>query len=600
MVSTDYQTRGAPRKIASDRPRKNRGIHFNLWLNAAMKSAAAFSKILIFVIATLLFTAPMRAENFDVLIRNGSIYDGSGKKPFVGDVAINGDSIAAVGSLKNAHGKIEIDARGLAVAPGFINMLSWATESLIQDGRSQSDIRQGVTLEIFGEGESMGPLNDAMKKEVRDQQGDIKYPVEWTTLGEYLEFLTKRGVSCNVASFVGATTVRIHEIGYADRPPTAEELQRMRELVRQAMQEGALGIGSSLIYAPAFYAKTDELIEICKVASQFGGNYISHIRSEGNRLLEAADELIQISREAKIPAEFYHLKAAGAPNWGKLDSLLKKIESAQAQGLKITADMYSYTAGETGLDASMPPWVQEGGLNEWIKRLKDPVMRARVKKEMDTPSDKWENFFLAAGSPEKIICVGFKSEKLKPLTGKTLAEISKIRGTAPEETAMDLVIEDASRVDTVYFLMSEENVRKQLQKAWISFGSDAASLSPEGVFLKSSPHPRAYGNFARVLGKYSRDEKLIPLEQAVRRMSSLPAENLKLVQRGALKENYFADVAIFDPTKIQDHATFEKPHQLATGMVHVFVNGVQVLKNGEHTGAKPGQVVRGPGWKKEK
>jgi len=563
-----------------------------------MKSAANYLAIFVFVFAAIFFTKPASAKNFDVVIRHGTIYDGSGTTPIHGDLAINGDRIAAIGKLNNAQGKIEIDAAGLAVAPGFINMLSWATESLIQDGRSQSDIRQGVTLEIFGEGDSMGPLNGAMKKEMLDQEGDIKFAVEWTTLGEYLDYLVRRGVSPNVASFVGATTVRVHEIGYANRPPAPEELQRMRELVRQAMQEGALGVGSSLIYAPAFYAKTDELIELCKVASQFGGNYISHIRSEGNRLLEAADELIQISREAKIFAEFYHLKAAGQPNWKKLDALIKKIEAARAGGLHITADMYTYTAAETGLDATMPPWVQEGGLNEWIKRLKDPAIRARVKTEMDTASDKWENFFLAAGSPEKIILVGFKNEKLKPLTGKTLAEISKIRGTSPEETAMDLVIEDGSRVDTVYFLMDEKNVRKQLKLPWVSFGSDASSLAPEGSFLKSSPHPRAYGNFARVLGKYSRDEKIIPLEQAVRRLSSLPAENLKLTRRGALKENYFADVVIFDPAKIQDHATFQQPHQYATGMIHVFVNGVQVLKNGEHTGAKPGQVVRGPGWKK--
>jgi N-acyl-D-amino-acid deacylase len=558
-------------------------------------------KILAFVTGLFIacLGAQLRAKDFDVIIRNGTIYDGSGKKAYVGDIAITGNSIAATGSLKDSHGKTEIDATGLAVAPGFINMLSWANESLIQDGRSQGDIRQGVTLEIFGEGESMGPLNETMKKEMREQQGDIKYSVEWTTLGEYLDYLAKRGVSCNVASFVGATTIRVHEIGYADRPPTAAELDRMRGLVKQAMQDGALGVGSSLIYAPAFYAKTDELVELCKVASQYGGNYISHIRSEGNRLLEAADELIQISREAKIPAEFYHLKAAGAPNWKKLDTLLTKIETARKQGIKITADMYTYTAAETGLDATMPPWVQEGGLQEWIKRLKDPATRERVKKEMDTPSDQWENFFLAAGSPEKIICVGFKNDKLKPLTGKTLAEISKIRGTPPEETAMDLVIEDVSRVDTVYFLMSEENVRKELQKPWVSFGSDAGSMSPEGVFLKSNPHPRAYGNFARVLGKYSRDEKLMPLEQAVRRMSALPAENLKLTRRGALKKDNFADVVVFDPQKIQDHATFENPHQFTTGVVHVFVNGTQVLKNGEHTGAKPGQVVRGPGWTKK-
>jgi len=537
--------------------------------------------------------------DYDLLIRHGSIYDGSGKPPVTGDIAINGQKIAAVGKLNDAHGKKEIDAKGLAVAPGFINMLSWANESLIEDGRSQSGIRQGVTLEVFGEGSSMGPLNDTMKKGMREEQGDIKYSVEWTTLAEYLDYLVKRGVSCNVASFVGATTVRIHEVGYADRPPTPEELDRMKELVRQAMKEGALGVGSSLIYAPAFYAKTDELIALCKVAAEYHGMYISHIRSEGSRLLEAADELIAIAREARIPAEFYHLKAAGKPNWDKLDKLLEKIEAARAQGLPITADMYTYIAAGTGLDATMPPWVQEGGLKEWVKRLKGPAIRERVKREMSTPTDKWENFFVAAGSPQKILLVGFKTQKLKPLIGKTLAEVAKIRGTSPEETAMDLVIEDNGRVDTIYFLMSEDNVRKQLKQPWVSFGSDEASLAPEGVFLKSNPHPRAYGNFARVLGKYVRDEKIVPLEAAIRRLSALPAENLKLDRRGALKPGYFADVVIFDPAKVEDHATFDRPHQYSTGMRDVFVNGIQVLKDGEHTGAKPGQVVRGPGWRKK-
>lgn len=551
------------------------------------------------VIAALsgLIVAPCSAKNYDVIIRNGTIYDGGGKKPFVADVAIQGDSIAAIGKLKRDHGKTEIDARGLAVSPGFINMLSWATESLIQDGRSQSDIRQGVTLEIFGEGESAGPLNDAMKKDAVEQQGDIKYDVRWTTLGEYLDYLVARGISPNVASFVGATTVRVHEIGYANRPPTPEELARMKNLVRAAMEEGALGVGSSLIYAPAFYAKTDELIELCKAAALYGGIYISHMRSEGNRLLEALDELITISREAKIPAEVYHFKAAGQSNWNKLDAAIAKIENARSEGLSITADMYTYTAGATGLDAAMPPWVQEGGLKDWIARLKDPAIRERVKREMSTPTDQWENFFLAAGSPDKILMVGFKSEKLKPLTGKTLAEVAKMRGTSPQETAMDLVIEDNSRIDTVYFLMSEENVRKQLKLPWVSFDSDAASLAPEGPFLKSNPHPRAYGNFSRLLGKYVRDEKVLPLEEAVRRLTSLPAQNLKLQKRGALMKGNFADVVIFDPAKIQDHATFEKPHRYSTGVLHVFVNGIQVLKDGEHTGTTPGRVVRGPGWK---
>ena len=538
------------------------------------------------------------SATYDVVIRNGSIYDGGGGKPFAGDVAVKGDTIAAVGKLGQGRGRVEIDAQGLAVAPGFINMLSWANESLIQDGRSQSDIRQGVTLEVMGEGESMGPLNGAMKKEMVERQGDIHFEVRWTTLGEYLDYLVQRGISCNVSSFVGATTVRIHEIGYADRPPTPAELERMKKLVRQGMEEGALGLGSSLIYAPAFYAKTDELIALAKVASEYGGVYISHIRSEGTRLLEAADELIAIAREAKIPAEFYHLKAAGQANWNKLDGLIRKIEAARAAGLRINADMYTYTAGQTGLDAAMPPWVQEGGYKAWAERLKDPAVRERVKREMEQPTDQWENFFIAAGSPERILLVGFRNEKLKTLTGKTLAEIASLRGKSPEETAMDLVIEDGSRVSTVYFLMSEENVRKEIAVPWVSFGSDAESLAPEGVFLKSNPHPRAYGNFSRLLGKYVRDEGVVPLEEAIRRMSSLPAGNLKLNRRGALKAGWFADIVVFDPAGVQDHATYDKPHQYSTGVRHVFVNGVRVLKDGEHTGARPGQVVRGPGWKK--
>jgi N-acyl-D-amino-acid deacylase len=538
------------------------------------------------------------SATYDLIIRRGTIYDGSGAPPFRGDIAIQGDSIAEVGDLQGDTGRAEIEAKGLAVSPGFINILSWATESLIQDGNSQSDIRQGVTLEVMGEGESMGPLNDAMKKEMIDSQGDIKFTVEWTTLGGYLDFLVRRGVSCNVASFVGATTVRVHEVGYADRGPTPEELERMKALVRQAMDEGALGVASALIYAPAFYAKTDELVALAKVAAKSGGMYISHLRSEGNRFEEALDELITISREANIPAEVYHLKAAGSPNWNKLDRAIRKIEDARASGLHITADMYTYTAGQTGLDASMPPWVQEGGYKAWAERLADPAIRERVKREMTTPTDKWENFFLAVGSPDRILLVGFKNEKLKPLTGKTLAEVAKSRGKSPEDTAMDLVIEDGSRVSTVYFLMSEENVRKGIQQPWVSFGSDGASLSPEGPFLKANPHPRAYGNFARLLGKYVRDEKVIALEEAVRRLTSLPAENLKLDRRGKLKTGWFADVVVFDPSKIQDHATYEKPHQYATGVAHVFVNGVQVLKNGEHTGARPGRVVRGSGWKR--
>jgi N-acyl-D-amino-acid deacylase len=539
------------------------------------------------------------AAQFDVLIRNGTIYDGSGGPPFAGDVAINGDRIAAVGKLQGGRGRIEVSAKGLAVAPGFINMLSWATESLIQDGRSQSDIRQGVTLEVMGEGESLGPLNEQMKKEMLEAQGDIQFDIPWTTLGQYLEHLVKRGVSCNVASFVGATTVRIHELGYADRPPTVAELERMKNLVRQAMEEGALGVGSSLIYAPAFYAKTDELIALSEVAAGYGGMYISHLRSEGNRFLEAIDELLMIARQARIAAEIYHLKAAGKSNWPKLAAAIQKIEAARAAGLKITADMYTYTAGATGLDAAMPPWVQEGGYKAWAARLKDPAVRERVKREMSTPTDAWESLYLAAGSPDRVLLIGFKNEKLKPLTGKSLAEVARRRGKSPEETAMDLVIEDGSRVSTVYFLMSEDNVRQAIGLPWVSFGSDEGSLAPEGVFLKSNPHPRAYGNFARLLGHYGRDEKIVRLPDLIRRLTSFPAENLRIQERGSLKPGYFADVVVFDPKKIRDHATYDQPHQYSTGVAHVFVNGVQVLKKGGHTGAKPGRVVRGPGWNKQ-
>jgi N-acyl-D-amino-acid deacylase len=541
-------------------------------------------------------TACAPSPTHDVVIRNAAVYDGTGANPVRGGVAIAGDRIALVGDVASARGRVDIDAGGLAVAPGFINMLSWAGTALIADGRSQGDIRQGVTLEVFGEGESGGPLTPAMKQEETELQGDIKYTIEWTTLREYLDYLVRKGVSPNIASFVGATTVRVNVLGQVDRPPNPDEMEKMRGLVRQAMEEGALGVGSSLIYAPAFYAKTPELIELSKVAAQYGGLYISHMRSEGNRLLEAVDELITIAREAKIPAEIYHLKAAGRNNWGKLDDVIKKVEAARAGGLQITADMYTYPAGSTGLDAAMPPWVQEGGYKAWAARLKDPKVRPRVLREMTTPSNNWENLYLAAGA-EGTLLVGFKSEPLKPLTGKTLAEVAKMRGKSPEETALDLVIEDGTRVQVVYFLMSEDNVRRQVALPWVTFCSDAGSLATEGVFLKSSTHPRAYGNFARVLGKYSRDEKVLPLQDAIRKLTSQPAATLKIKQRGSLAPGYFADVVVFDPAKVQDHATFEKPHQYSTGMVHVFVNGVQVLKNGEHTGATPGRVVDGPGKK---
>ena len=534
--------------------------------------------------------------HYDTVIRNGVVYDGSGKPGVRADVGIRGDRVVRIGDLSSARTSHTIDARGMAVAPGFINMLSWAPESLIADGRSQSDIRQGVTLEVFGEGESMGPLTDAMKREVKEQQGDFKYEIQWTTLGEYLDFVVARGTSTNVASFVGATTVRVHTLGYEDRPPTAPELEQMKNLVRAAMREGALGVGSSLIYAPAFYAKTPELIELSRAAGEFGGMYISHIRSEGNALEQAVEELITIAREANVPAEIYHLKAAGKENWPKMDRVLDRIERARAQGLRITADMYLYTAGATGLDAMMPPSVQEGGFKSWKARLQDPAIRARVLEEIRTPTTAWENLYLLAGSADRVLLVGFRNDALKPLTGKTLAEVAAMRGKSPEETAMDLVVEDDSRVNTVYFLMSDENLDKQLAKPWVSLDSDAASLAPEGVFLKSNPHPRAYGNFARLFAEYV--PRVLSVEEAVRRLTSLPATNLKIRERGMLAPGYFADVVIFDPAGVKDHATYEKPHQYATGITHVFVNGVPVIRDGEHTGAKPGRVVRGPGWGK--
>lgn len=534
----------------------------------------------------------------EILLRNGLIFDGSGGAPVRGDVAIRGEKIVAIGDLQDAKAGEEIDLAGLAVAPGFINVLSWSTQSLLADPRSQSEVRQGVTLQVFGEGWSMGPLNDAMKRDMLETQGDIKFDIAWTTLAEYLDHLAARGVAQNVASFVGATTVRIHVLGYEDRAPNAEELERMRALVRQAMDDGALGVGSSLIYAPAFYAQTPELIELCKAAAEYDGLYISHLRSEGNRFLEAVDELIEIARQAKIPAEIYHLKAAGESNWPKFEQAIAKIEAACSEGLAITADMYTYTAGATGLNAAMPPWVQEGGLRQWIERLRDPVTRARVIREMRTPSDEWENLLLAAGSPAKVLLSGFKSDKLKLYTGKTLAEVATLRGSSPEETAIDLVIEDNSRVDTVYFLMSEENVKRGVALPWVSFGSDAESQAPEGVFLKSSTHPRAYGNFARLLARYVRQEQLMPLEEAIRKMTSLPADNFRIAGRGRLKPGYFADLVVFDPATIQDHASYEKPQQYATGVHHVWVNGKQVFKDGEHTGALPGQVVKRAGSKK--
>ena len=549
-----------------------------------------FFGLLIWLTSTVAY-----GQTYDVIIKGGTVYDGSGRAPIRADVAIKGDKVVKIGNLSRAKTTTSIDATGMAVAPGFINMLSWSVDSLIVDPRSLSELKQGVTTQIMGEGGSMGPLNDRMKKQMKDEQGDLKYDIAWTTLADYLMYLEKRGVSQNVASFVGATTIRQYVLGEADVQPTPEQMQQMRDLVEKEMRAGALGIGSSLIYAPAFYAKTEELIEMCKVAAKYKGKYISHMRSEGNRLEEAVDELIRISREANIPAEIYHLKAAGKDNWPKMDKVLAKIEAERKSGLKITADMYTYPAGSTGLDAAMPPWVLDGGYSELYKRIKDPATRRKIVEEIRTPTDKWENLYLAAGSADKVLLVGFKNEKLKPLTGKTLAEVARMRGTDPENTILDLVLEDQSRVGTVYFLMDEENIKKQIRMPWVSFGSDAESQAPEGAFLKSSTHPRAYGNFARLLGKYVRDEKVISLQEAIRRLTSLPATNLGLDRRGFLKKGFFADVVIFDPHTIADKATFEKPHQFAVGVRDVFVNGTQVLKNGDHTGKFSGKALYGPG-----
>ncbi len=533
----------------------------------------------------------------DILIRNGLIYDGSGRAPFPADLAIDGDTISEIGRI-DGRTRAEIDAGGLVVSPGFINMMCWANESLIHDGRSQSDIRQGVTLEILGEGFSMGPLNDELKAYMHERQGDIRYDIEWTTLRGYLEFLVGRGVSPNVASFVGAGGVRANVLEFADRRPTAGELLQMQALVREAMAGGAVGLSAALIYAPDSYADTAELIALASAAAEYDGLFAVHLRSEGETFLEALEEFLTIVAESGIRGEIYHLKASGRNNWPKLEKVIARVEAARASGLPVTADMYTYHASATGLDAMMPGWVQEGGHKAWVARLRDPAVRERLKREISMPSADWENSYHEAGDAGKVLCVSFKNDALKPLTGKSLAEIAALRGADPVETAMDLVIEDDSRVGCVYFTMSEDNVRREIQLPWVSFCSDSASLAPEGVFLKSNPHPRAYGSFARLLGKYVRDEGLIPLEEAVRRLSALPADNLKLDRRGRLLPGHFADVVIFDPATIQDHATFDRPHQYATGVRDVLVNGVPVLRDGEHTGATPGRVVDGPGRKR--
>ena len=552
--------------------------------------------ILSALVALLVPAATVRAADYDVIIRGGMVYDGSGGKPRLADVGIRGDKIATIGDLAKASATRVLDAKGLAVAPGFINMLSWSNDSFMVDGRSQGEIRQGVTTEIFGEGESMGPYTEEMKRIREEGMGDIKYKIEWTSLSDFLQYMEKRGISPNLASYIGAGTVRENVIGLDDKKATPAQMEQMRELVRKEMKAGALGIGSSLIYAPAVYADTNELIELSKVAAQYQGKYISHMRSEGDRLLEGVDEVIRIAREAKIPAEIYHLKAAGEANWNKLDAVIQKVEAARKEGLKITADMYTYTAGATGFDACLPPWSRSGGADAIFKRLEDPATRARISAEMKVKGPDWENICVAAGSSDRILLLEFKSEVLKPLQGKTLAEVAAMRGAKDwTEVIMDLVHEDRTRVGVAFFMMSEENVRKQVKLPWVSFGSDAGSLATEGVFLKSKTHPRAYGNFSRLLGRYVRDEKLIPLEEAIRRLAALPAANLGLDRRGLLREGMFADVVAFDPLTIADRATYAEPHQYSVGMKHVLVNGTPVLVDGEHTGAKPGRALYGPG-----
>ena len=536
---------------------------------------------------------------FDTIIRHGLVVDGSGTPGVVADIGIQGDRIVARGDLASSTGKLEIDASGLVVAPGFINMLSWSVESLIKDGRGLSDIAQGVTLEVFGEGWSMGPLSNTPETQAMLKRflADNYEEMPWNTLGEYLEFLESRGVSPNVASFVGATTLRIHEVGFEDRPPTPSELENMKELTRRAMEEGAMGLGSSLIYPPAFFASTEELIELAKVVGEYDGMYISHMRSEGNRIEQSIEELITIAREGGVAAEIYHLKMAGKQNWGKLPAVVKMIEDARAEGLSITTDMYTYVAGGTSLSACFPPWASDGGEAALLDRLKDPEIRSRIIEAMRSDADDWENLYFGAG-PGGVLLSEIGEESMNGYIGRTIEEIATERGTNAEDTIIDLILESNNTIGAVFFLMSENNVREQLKLPWMSFGSDAAAVAPEGEVLEQGAHPRAYGNFARLLGHYVRDAQIIPLEEAVHKLSALPARNLKIENRGLLAEGYFADVVVFDPDTVADHATFAEPHQLSTGMVHVFVNGEQVLKDGQHTGAMPGRVVRGPGYSK--
>ncbi|MFZ2237663.1 MAG: amidohydrolase family protein [Dokdonella sp.] len=561
--------------------------------------ASLLASALAIAIAGCVSTPPSldAVEQYDLLIRNGVVYDGSGSASQHVDVAVRNQRIAALlppGS--DARATQVVDAKGLAVAPGFINTLSWAVDSLIADGRGMSDTKQGVTLEIFGEGWSMGPLTDTMKADAIKQQGDIKYPIQWTTLGEYLDYLQQRGITPNVASFVGATTVRIHELGEDDVAPNAAQLVRMQDLVRQAMHEGALGVGASLIYPPAFFAKPEELIALSMAAAESGGGYVAHMRNESSHLLDAVDATIAVARATGQRAEIYHFKAAGEDNWPLMAQAIARIERARAQGVPASANMYAYTAGATGATASLPPWVQAGGHDAMIARLKQASVRKRVIAEMKAPIGDWENLYKQAGSADRVLFIGFRRDKLKSFTGKTLAEVMAMRGTTAEDTLINLIIEDDSRVDTAYFLMSEDNVELGLKQPWVSLGSDAESSAPEGVFLKSSTHPRAYGNVARFLGHYVRDRKLMSLAEGIHRLTGLPAQNWKLKDRGCLAVGCHADIVVFNPATIVDHASYEQPMQYATGVIDVFVNGVQVLRDGEHTGATPGQVVHGPGW----
>jgi N-acyl-D-amino-acid deacylase len=557
---------------------------------------ACATSIFMVLTAVLVFpavAAPAKVQH-DTVIRNGLIYDGSGKPPYHGDVAIDGDRITYVGPHAPGTGRSEIDAHGKAVSPGFINMLAHPEESLLVDKRALSDITQGVTLEVMGE-DSMGPLTPVMKTDMKSHQGDLHYDIDWTTLGEYLEKLQSKGIAPNVAAFVGAGTVRINVLGEDDVQPSPAQLSQMRGLVRQAMEEGALGVTTALIYNPNTYAKTPELIALASESALCGGMYIAHMRSEGDRIAEAVQETIDIAKGSGAPAEIYHLKVGGQVNWPKLDQVINLVQGARASGTRITADMYLYTAGATGLDVTMPPWVQEGGLDKWIARLKDPAIRARVLADMRDPTPTWENLLQRAG-PKGALLLEFKNPALKPLTGKTLDEVARMRGVSPEEAAMQLVVEDGSRVGTAYFLMSEDNVRREVALPWVSFGSDASAPAPEGVFLQSNEHPRAYGNFARVLAKYVRDEKVISLQEAIRKLSALPAQNLSLRDRGMLRKGYFADVVIFDSATVQDHATYERPHQLSTGVEEVWINGIEALHNGNATGLPSGRFVRGRAW----